>query len=67
MNNPECGICLINEGLSDLHLAFRVSINRSFSWSEYGIQKSISLALFLSLGGLASLKKRFILANDNIK
>ena len=50
------------EGLSDINYVTRATINRDFSWSDYGLYKSINIALFISTGGFNCFKKVGILA-----
>lgn len=51
------GMGLINEGVSDLITAVRAGIRGEFSWTEWGIQKAISLAISIVTAGIGAVKE----------
>eukprot|EP01132_Coremiostelium_polycephalum_P000568 gene568-713_t len=57
------GMGLMSEGISDLLAGVKAGISGTFSWSEWGLQKSISIVSSLLTSGIDAIKK----ACENIK
>jgi len=52
---PDVGTALISEGIGDIITSVRGAVSRNFSWDDYFIQKSISIAISLATAGLGRL------------
>lgn len=50
------GMGLLTEGAADLFTAYRAYSTRQFSWSDYGKQKAVSLAISIACMGLQGIK-----------
>ena len=50
------GMGLITEGMADFTTTYRVYSTRNFNWSDYAIQKAVSLTISAVSMGLSSLK-----------
>ena len=49
------GITLISEGVGDIIAAIKGGVTRQFSWTDYGIEKTISLSISLTTLGTGNM------------